>query len=154
MLLERSSGHEIMQKNHRNTSIECYLNANWICLKINRRVNSGYLVLMGWNIIMGSKNKNAVSRLSVKLEYSRVMSQFVWEIMWLSQPLIEVGLKSCIPAKLRCDDQVVLHIASNIISHERTKHIESDYHFVWENIQEGLISIEHVRTRETFLPKV
>ena len=76
------------------------------------------------------------------------MTQSACEIMWLHQLLVEVGIKTSVPAKLWCDNQVALHIASNPVFHERTKHIEIDCHFVCEKIQFGLISIGYMKIGE------
>ena len=61
------------------------------------------------------------------------MAQPVYEIMWIRQLLMEVGIETSVPAKLWC---------------ERTKHIEIDCHFVHEKIQLGLIFIGYVKTEE------
>ena len=76
------------------------------------------------------------------------MTQFVCEIMWIRQLLMEVGIRTSIPSKLWCDNQAAMHIASNPVFHERTKHIEIDCHFVREKIQVGLIFIGYVKTGE------
>ena len=76
------------------------------------------------------------------------MTQFVYEIMWLHQLLMEVDIKTVVPTKVWCDNQAALHIALNPVFHERTKHIEIDCHFVREKIQLGLISIGYVKTGE------
>ena len=83
----------------------------------------------------------------MKSEYI-AMAQSICEIMWIHQLLMEVGIETSVPTKPWCDKQVDMHIASNPILHERTKHIDIDCHFVRENIQLGLISTGYVKTRE------
>ena len=103
-------------------------------------------MLVGGNLVsQKSKKQSVVSQSSAESEY-RAMAQFVCEIMWLHQLLMEVGIKTPVLAKLRCDNQATLHIASNSVFHERTKHIEIDCHFVREKKQLGLISTEYVKT--------
>ena len=80
-----------------------------------------------------SKKQSVVSWFGVELEY-RAMTQFVCEIMWIRQLLMEVGIETLVLARLWCDNQDAMLISFKYVFHERTKHIEIDCHFVCEKI--------------------
>ena len=138
----------ILYSNHGHNRVKCFTNADCAGSKEDRRSTSGYCVFVVGNLVSWkSKKQGVLSRSSAESKY-KAMTQSVCEIMWLHQLLMEVGSKTVVPAKLWCDNQAALHIASNPVFHERTKHIEIDCHFVCEKIQFGLISTRYVKTRE------
>lgn len=50
-----------------------------------------------------------------------------------------------------CDNQTTIFIASNTIFHERTKHIEVDYHFVLEAFMMKQVLTPYTRSKDQSL---
>lgn len=70
------------------------------------------------------------------------------ELIWLKQLLKELRIEEARPLTLICGNQYILHIVSNSVSHERTKHIGIDCHFVREKIKSGDIVTSYVNSND------
>ena len=76
------------------------------------------------------------------------MASTASELTWIKQLLLDMGFKTQAPMKIYCDNNSARHIASNLVFHERTKHIEVDCHFFRENVQAKEIETPYVKSED------
>ncbi|KAK4406515.1 Retrovirus-related Pol polyprotein from transposon RE1 [Sesamum angolense] len=127
-------GKGLLFKRHGHVKIEAYSDADYAGSKDNRKSTSGYCTYVGGNLVTWrSKKQTTVARSSAKAEY-RAMAHTTSEILWLKNLLKELGFMYDDPVSMHCENKAAIHIASNPVFHERTKHIEVDCHFVREAI--------------------
>jgi hypothetical protein len=60
-----------------------------------------------------------------------------------------MGISVKRPAKINVDNIGCIFLANNRTSGERTKHIDMKYHFIREQIQNGLVEVKFVRKEES-----
>ena len=126
-----------------------YCDVDWADSPIGRHSTLGYCVFIGGNLISRkSKKQYVVARFSAEAEY-RAMTLPTCELIWLKQLLQEeLRFGKDGQMTLVCDYQAALHIASNPIFHERTKHIEVDCYFIQEKIASGCMTTSFVNSSD------
>jgi len=68
-------------------------------------------------------------------------------LSWIRQQLKDFCVHTgCIP--IYCDNTSAINISKNSCQHERTKHIDIRHHFLRDNVEKGLISINFCATDE------
>uniref|UniRef100_A0A1J3DVK1 Retrovirus-related Pol polyprotein from transposon TNT 1-94 n=2 Tax=Noccaea caerulescens TaxID=107243 RepID=A0A1J3DVK1_NOCCA len=122
-----------------STDLVGYCDADYAGDRGDRRSTTGYCTFIGGNLVTWkSKKQKVVSCSSCEAEY-RAMRRLTTELMWLKMLLKDLGVETTKPITMHCDNQAAIHIASNSVFHERTKHIEVDCHKVREQMELGVI---------------
>jgi exonuclease I len=76
------------------------------------------------------------------------MAQGVNERLWLRRLLQESGLLEDKSIMLYCDNKVAIYIANNSVQHDRTKYIEIDRHFIKDKLDESIMCMYFVGTKD------
>jgi 2-polyprenyl-6-methoxyphenol hydroxylase-like FAD-dependent oxidoreductase len=49
---------------------------------------------------------------------------------------------------LKIDNQAAISLCKNPVHHERSKHIDTRFHYIRECVEEGMIKVQHVNTND------
>ena len=88
-----------------------------------------------------AKKQPTIARSSTESEYKAIANATA-ELMWLQLLLTDLGFPLTTPLTLWCNNVGAIYLSSNPVLHARTKHIESDFHFVREQVQNKLLTIQ------------
>ena len=127
-------------------SLSAFSYSNWAGNPFDYRSTTGNLVYLGFNTMTWSaKKQDIVSRSSTESEY-RALATTAAELYWIRQVLKDLGIFLSFPSKLWCDNVFALAIASNLVFHARTKHVEVDYHFVHKRVLRRDLQVHYIAT--------
>nr|GEY87624.1 copia protein [Tanacetum cinerariifolium] len=110
-----------------------------------RRSTSGSVQFLGERLISwSSKRQKSASISSMKAEYI-ALSGCCAQILWMRSQLSDYGLGfNKIP--MYCDNKSAIALCCNNVQHSRSKHIDIRYHFIKEQVENGVIELYFVNT--------
>ncbi|GJY39307.1 retrotransposon protein, putative, unclassified [Tanacetum coccineum] len=110
-----------------------------------RKSTSGGKQFLGNKLVSWmSKKQDCTAISSAEAEYMALFASSA-QVMWMRKHLKDYGFNyNKIP--LYCDSQSAVAISCNPVQHSRTKHIHTRYHFIKEQVKNGIIELYFVRT--------
>ena len=125
-----------------------YTDSDYAGDKDTRISVTGFIVfLMGVPISWKSKGQRSVTLSSSEAEFV-ALSEAAKEVKFVVMIMMTMNIPVKMPVIVRVDNVGAIFMAENVTTGERTKHVDTRYHFVREFVHEGFIKIIFVRTKE------
>jgi hypothetical protein len=128
--------------------IKAYSDSDFAGDTETRKSVSGYIIyLNGAAIAWRSKGQKSVSLSSTEAEYMAI-SEVAMEILYIVGILKFLDVKISFPIEVNVDNIGAVYLSKNATTGNRTKHIDTRYHFVREYIEDGIVKVIFVRSEE------
>nr|GEY80356.1 hypothetical protein [Tanacetum cinerariifolium] len=128
-----------------SVALTAFANADHVGFQDTRRSTSGSVQLLGERLISwSSKRQKRVAISSTEAEYI-ALSGCCGQILWMRSQLSDYGLGfNKIP--MYCDNKSAIALCCNNVQHSRSKYINIRYHFIKEQVENGVIELYFVNT--------
>src|SRR5579859_6307088 len=127
--------------------LECWSDANWGGEEGRESVSGFIFTLAGGAVSWSSKKQATVALSSTESEYMALLHA-PKEQIWLHRFLKEIGYNISNQKTIYCDNQSAIALAHNPEHHAHTKHIDIQYHFVRNCIEDGTTRLEYCPTED------
>jgi len=94
-----------------------------------------------------SKKQPIVTLSTCEAEYVAATS-CVCHVIWLRNLLKELNLPQEEPTKIFVDNRSTIALAKNPVFHDRSKHIDTRYHYIRECVTKMDVQLEYVKTND------
>ncbi|KAL5812625.1 hypothetical protein ACOSQ3_027575 [Xanthoceras sorbifolium] len=125
-----------------------YSDSDWGGDIDDRKSTSGFVFFMGNTAFTWMSKKQPIVTLSTcEAEYVAATSS-VCHVIWLRNLLKELGLPQEEPTEICVDNKSAIALAKNPVFHDRSKHIDTRYHYIRECIAKRDVQMEYVKSKD------
>ncbi|GAU12596.1 hypothetical protein TSUD_132060 [Trifolium subterraneum] len=125
-----------------------FSDADWCGDKVDRRSTSGYVFkFQNAPVSWCSKKQSVIVLSSCEAEYV-AGSLAACQANWLQSLLSEMKITDNITVMLKIDNKSAINLAKNHVSHGKSKHIETMFHFLRDQVNKGKLSLEYCSTND------
>nr|GEX31124.1 retrovirus-related Pol polyprotein from transposon TNT 1-94 [Tanacetum cinerariifolium] len=125
-------------------SLTAYSDAHHARCQDTRRSTSGSAKFLGDELVnWSSKKQKSTTILSTEAEYI-TLSRCCAQTLWMRSHLTDYGFQfNKIP--LYCDNKNTIALCCNNVQHSRANHIDVRYHFIKEQVENGIVELHFVQ---------
>jgi Reverse transcriptase (RNA-dependent DNA polymerase)/Integrase core domain/GAG-pre-integrase domain len=112
----------------------------------DRKSTTGVIYFLGENVVSWfSRKQKVVALSSCEAEYIAAASA-ACQGVWLESLRGDLLSQQTQKIKLRIDNKSAISLCKNPVYHDRSKHIDTRFHYIRQCVEEGRIEVEHVGT--------
>ncbi|XP_073225561.1 secreted RxLR effector protein 161-like [Cicer arietinum] len=143
--LEETSEFDLLylrSSNEREAELIGYIDVDWCGDKDDRKSTMGYVFMMNKTSISWCPKKQSIVALSTREVEYVAASMGVCQALWMA----EMELRNEEVVKMVIDNKSAINLGKHPIVHGRSKHIETRFHFLRDQIVKDKLKLKHRST--------
>ena len=114
----------------------------------------GYAFSLGSGVVLWNAHKQKmVAASSCEAEYITGF-EAAKECIWLHTLLHGIGRASPAATTILCDNNAAITLSEDPLLHAHVKHIDIKYHFLWERVRSGDLTLTYVNMKDNIADTV
>jgi hypothetical protein len=128
--------------------LRAYTDADWEGSIDDRKITSGGAFFLGSFLVSWlNKKQTSISLSTGEVKYIAATSCCT-QVLWIKKNLKDIQVPCDQPVTIMCDNTSAINISKNHVQHSKTKHIPIKYHFLREQVQDQVVKLEYVPSKE------
>ena len=146
--LRGTSRYGLWYRQSKELKLHGFTDADWAGSPTDRKSTSGWIFSIGSTAIYWYNRKQiSVALSSAEVEYMAT-SLAACEAIWMRKILVGLFGSHLDPTGIYCDNQSCIKLSINPLFHDRSKHIDIQYHHIRDCVQRKIMLLSYIPTED------